>query len=98
MISAVLISLLVGMVFAQRCKVLVLLPTILLIVILTVALGLARAETRWIVSETAALVIVAVQIGYFLGIAARHFMLLARASRINSGSLSSVARWRRAAH
>ena len=98
MIMPALVSLLIGMLVAQRFKVLILLPIILLSATFTIGIEIARAERPWIVGSAAVLSIVAVQFGYLLGLAVHHLMVLARASRINSGSLPSTLPRRRTAH
>jgi hypothetical protein len=97
MILPIFISFLVGVVLAQRFKVLVLIPTILLSALFTVGVGFERSEPPWTVAAMAVLVIVAEQVGYLLGVAARHVMLLGRANRMNPGSAPDVP-WRRAAN
>ncbi len=98
MITPAFICLFVGMLVAQRFKVLILLPIILLSLAVTIGGGIARAETPWAIVATSVLAIVAVQIGYLLGIAAHHLMVSAGGNAINSGSVPSALSRRRAAH
>lgn len=98
MIMPALISLLVGMLVAQRFKVLSLLPVIPLSAVFTIAVGAAHAEADWFIVATTALAIVTLQVGYLLGLAVHQLMVLVRASRINSRSLSSTLPRRRTAH
>lgn len=97
MIMPILISLLTGMLVAQQFKVLILLPIMLLSAVFTIGVGFARAERPWVIPTAAVLAIVSVQIGYLLGLAAHHLMVLARANRIHSGSPPNAVR-RRTAH
>jgi hypothetical protein len=97
MIMIGLISLSVGMAMAQRFKVMVLLPVIVLTLLFAIGLAIARDEPFWLVGAATAVAIIAVQIGYLLGAAAHHLMLLARASRLHSGALPSTLPPRHAA-
>jgi hypothetical protein len=88
MVTPAIIGLLVGTFLAQRFKVLVLAPVILLFaVILAFGAGIARADAGWTVGLTAAVTIVGLQIGYLLGIGIRHLIVAARASRLRAASL-----------
>lgn len=98
MITPAFLSLLIGMVVAQRFKVLILLPVICLIVIFTIGFGIAHAESAWAIGATTAVAIIAVQIGYLLGAGVYHLMVLARATRLHSGSLPNALPPRRTAH
>ena len=98
MMPLVLISLLVGMVIAQRFKVLILFPAILLALVITIASGIALAKSSWMVATAAFVATVAVQIGYLLGAGIHHLMVVTRASRIRSGSMPSTLPPRRTAH
>jgi hypothetical protein len=93
-----LVSLLMGMVVAQRFGVLILVPFTLLALIVAIGSGIARAESLWTVFATAAVAITSVQIGYLLGAGVHHVLLVARASRLHSGSLPSALPPRRTAH
>jgi hypothetical protein len=78
MVTLTIISLLVGTFLAQRFKVLVLAPVILLFtVILAFGAGIARADAGWTVGLTATMTIVGLQIGYLLGIGIRHLIVVA---------------------
>lgn len=93
-----LISLLIGMLLAQRFKVLVLIPTLPLAAILAIGDGLAHGQAIWAIATSSVLAIVALQIGYLLGIGIHHFMVVARASRMNSSSVPGTLAQRREAH
>jgi len=87
MFALAIISLLVGMLLAQRSKVLVLAPVILLTLLLAIGAGIARADTAWAVWLTAAVTIVGLQIGYLLAIGIGHLIAVTRASRLREASL-----------
>jgi hypothetical protein len=93
-----IISLLVGMVLGQRFRVLVLLPTIAIVVLVTVGAGLVQADSGWSIVLMAAATAASLQIGYLAGIAIRHIMVVARASRSPAASLRGSAPARRPAH
>lgn len=95
MVTPALIGLLVGMLLAQRFKVLVLAPVILLTLIFAIGAGIARADAVWVAGSTAAVTIVGLQIGYLLGIGIRHLIVLARATRLRTASLGSSLPTRR---
>jgi len=98
MLTPAIISLLVGMVLAQRFKVLILFPVIMLTVVLAVSVGIARADATWAAALTLVVVIVGLQLGFLLGIGVRHVMLLTRASRLRATSLTSSLRPQRPTH
>jgi hypothetical protein len=81
MLMPALISCLVGLVLAQRCTVLVLLPVILLTLVFAIVAGLSGAAAGWASALTAVVAITGVQIGYLLGVALRQFVLSTRAHR-----------------
>jgi len=87
MLTPAIISFLVGLALAQRFKVLVLIPVILLTLIFAVVAGLSGAAAGWASALTAVIVITDLQIGYLIGIAVRQVMLSARAHRLR-GSLA----------
>ncbi len=89
MLTPTIVSLLVGMVLAQRFKVLVLFPVILLTLFLALGAGIVRPGAAWPLGLTAVVVIVCLQVGYVFGIGIRHLMVLARVSRRRTASLSS---------
>ncbi len=95
MVTPAIIGLLVGMLLAQRFKVLVLVPVILLTLVFAIGAGIARADGVWAVGSTAAVTIVGLQIGYLLGIGIRHLIVLARASCLRTASLGSSLPTRR---
>jgi uncharacterized membrane protein len=88
MLTPAIISFLVGLALAQRFKVLILIPVILLTLVFAIVAGLSGAAAGWASALTAVVTITGVQIGYLLGIALRHAMLLARAQRRRAGSLT----------
>jgi hypothetical protein len=95
MFTPAVIGLLVGTLLAQRSKVLVLAPVILLTLILAFGAAIARADAVWTVGLTAAVTIVGLQIGYLLGIGIRHLIIVTRASRLRAASLGGSLPTRR---
>jgi hypothetical protein len=71
MFVLVILSTLAGMVLGQRFKVLILLPAIAVTLLVTIAAGLARAETPGMLALSAILTMVGIQVGYLLGIGIR---------------------------
>jgi hypothetical protein len=88
-----ILSVLLGLVLAQRFKVFVLLPVILLVLTFSIAGALAHVETAVISVVTAMVAIVSLQIGYLLGIVVRHARASLRAHRPGS-SLPRLPHWR----
>src|SRR4029077_12075601 len=82
MLTPAIISFLVGLALAQRFKVLVLIPAILLTLVFAVVAGLSGAAAGWASALTAVGAITGVQIGYLIGIAIRQLILSARAHRL----------------
>jgi hypothetical protein len=83
------------MVLGQRFKMLVLAPASLLVLLLAVGTGLARADTLWGAGLLAAGLITCLQCGYLLGLGIRHVSVLARAKRLRSASAISAVPARR---
>ena len=81
MVTAAIISLLIGLVLAQRFKVLVLIPFMVLTLFLTLGTALVNPGATWAGAVTAMVVIVALQLGYLFGIGVRHLMVLTRVGR-----------------
>jgi hypothetical protein len=94
----VLVSLLIGMVLGQRFKVLVLAPGIGLALIVTITVGLARADALWAIAVMSIAVVSSLQIGYLLGTGIRHLIVAARASRLRTGALGGSMPARHPAH
>jgi hypothetical protein len=98
MLLFAILSLLVGMVFGQRFKIMILAPAISLTLLLAIGASIARAEVPWMVGLTTAVAIACLQIGYLLGIAIRHLIVAARASRRRAASFAVSLTARRSAH
>ena len=81
MIAYVVLTLLIGMVLGQRFKVVVLMPTIALVLAVTICVGIARADAPFYVAVLTAAAIAAVQVGYVAGIGIRYLTVIARANR-----------------
>ena len=86
MLTFVLLSLLAGMVLAQRFKVLVLAPAIAVTVLAATGLGLARHDGLGSMLILAGVAIASLQIGYLAGIAVRYSLVAARASGLRIGA------------
>lgn len=97
MLTAIL-TLLCGMVLGQRLKMLVLAPASLLVLLLAVGAGLARAATPWGIALSAAELVGCLQCGYLLGLAIRHLSVVARAKRMRRASVVISLPARRSAH
>ena len=93
-----IICLLVGMVLGQRFKVLVLVPVIVLVVTLSIAVDLMRADAFWLIALMAVLATVSLQIGYLLGTGIRSFLVCGRATPADATSLGVSSPTRRTAH
>jgi multisubunit Na+/H+ antiporter MnhG subunit len=72
MIAWLFISFLVGAALGQRFKVFVLLPATSLVLICTIAAGIARAPDVWSIAVAAVCVTIALQIGYLIGTGIRY--------------------------
>jgi hypothetical protein len=94
MLTPALVSLLIGLVLAQRFKVLSLIPVILLTLVFAFAADLSGAKAAWTSALTAAITIASLQVGYVLGIAFRQVMLLTRAHRLRPLSRLLPSQWR----
>ena len=82
MLTPALVSLLIGLVLAQRFKVLSLIPVILLTLVFAFAADLSGAKAAWTSALTAAITIASLQVGYVLGIAFRQ--VDRKSTRLNS--------------
>jgi hypothetical protein len=98
MLFSALISLLIGIVLAQRFRVLILAPAFLLTLALAVGTGLARTDAAWSIGSTALVIIVGLQIGYLLGSGLRNVLVYIRAGRPGSTSFTSSLPPHRPAH
>jgi hypothetical protein len=87
MVMFAIVSVLLGLVLAQRFKVFVLLPVILLVLTFALARAFAHVEAAVISAVTVVIAIVSLQIGYLLGAAVRYAVLLARTHRLSAASL-----------
>jgi len=82
MVVLVILSVLAGMVLGQRFKVFALVPAMGASMLVAITTGVAHADTPSMLALTAIMVGVGIQIGYFLGLGLRHFMVSARAARL----------------
>jgi len=97
MLAFSILALLCGMVLGQRLKVLALAPASLVLLLLVIVIGIARADTFWHIGLMAAAGIGCLQIGYLAGIGIRHILVLARASRLHPAPIPRQQA-RRSAH
>jgi hypothetical protein len=98
MLMPAITGLLVGIALAQRFRVPVLAPVILLTLLFAITAVIARADAAWPATMTAALAIVGLQLGYLAGIGLRYLMVVARASRRGSAALPSALPPQHSAH
>jgi hypothetical protein len=94
MLTPALVSLLIGLVLAQRFKVLSLIPVIVLTLVFAFAADLSGAKAAWTSALTAAITIASLQVGYVLGMALRQAILLTRAHRLRPVSRPLPSQWR----
>ena len=94
MLTPALVSLLIGLMLAQRFKVLSLIPVILLTLLFALTAALSGANATWTSALTAAVAIAGLQVGYLLGIGLRHLTLIARAHRLRAATRLSASQWR----
>jgi hypothetical protein len=85
-----ILCLLLGMVLGQRFKVLVLFPTALAVIALTIVAEIVRTHAFWMPLLTAVVAATSLQIGYMLGLGIRHVSAGVRASRPPASSLAGV--------
>jgi hypothetical protein len=82
----------------QAATVLVLVPVILLTLVIATGSAVAHVDAVGPTALIATLVIVGLQIGYLAGIAGRHVMLVVRARRLRSTSLTDSLQPHRPVH
>ena len=88
-----IVTLLVGLVLAQRFKVMVLMPASVIVTVLAVATGATHAQTAWSIVLVAATAAISIQIGYLIGIGIHHFVdVSSRSSSLAAPSASTPAR------
>jgi hypothetical protein len=85
-ILLVVISLVAGIALGQWFKILILVPVMSLALVGTIATGIARADSVWSIALMAIAVVTALQIGYFIGIWLRSFIVAARFARPSPAS------------
>ena len=89
MMTLSLVSFLIGAALAQRFKVMVLIPMIVIVLSFSFATGVAHALTAWSVALMAAAAAIFLQIGYFVGIGVRHALEARRSSPLTSPTAST---------
>ena len=90
MVMPAIVGVLLGLVLAQRFRVFVLLPVILLALTFALARAVAHVEAAVISAVAAVIAIVGLQIGYLLGAAVRYAVLLGRTHRLGVSSLQRL--------
>ena len=98
MLMPTIIGVLVGMVLAQRFKVLALFPVIVLTLFVASSAAIVHPTAAWTLGLITILMIVGLQLGYLFGIGIRHVTLLTRASRRRATSLARSLSPQRPAH
>jgi hypothetical protein len=88
---------LVGAALGQRFTVLILIPTILVTLGVSVGLGIVHAQAPGTIALVTIATIASLEIGYLLGLGIRQ-LVQNRASRQRSGSFADSSRARRPAH
>jgi uncharacterized membrane protein len=94
MMTLSIVSLLFGAVLGHRFNVLALAPAFLIVLILVIAIGFARAETAWSIVLMAASAVASVQIGYFMGVGVRYGLAAALPNRSPEAPHTTSARRR----
>jgi uncharacterized membrane protein len=79
-----MISLLMGMVLAQRFKVLALVPAMAVVILLAIAAEFARGAGFWPTALSAVSAMVIVQIGYLAGTAIRSLLAIGQARKLGA--------------
>jgi hypothetical protein len=87
-----IISLLIGMVLAQRFKVLALVPAMAVVILLAIAAEFARGAGLWPTALMTVLAIVSVQIGYLAGLAVRSLPASSRTSKLGTAFKAGAQR------
>jgi hypothetical protein len=81
-----ILSLLAGMVLAQRFKILILTLAVFLTLSCIVGVGIIVGEAPQLIGLGAAIAVVCLQTGYMIGIVLRHLLLTARQDDVPSSS------------
>jgi hypothetical protein len=78
------VSLLAGLLLAQRFRVMVLIPASVIVVGLAVGTGATHVYTVWSIILITAMAATSLQIGYLIGIGVRHFVMAAVSNRTSA--------------
>jgi len=79
---ASILGILLGLALGQRFKVFALVPTLLIILLLAVGATAVGTKPVWSVGVSAAMAMVGLQLGYFLGAGIHYLKVVARANRL----------------
>jgi uncharacterized membrane protein len=93
-----LLSLLTGMTFGMRFKILILLPVIACVLPIAFAVSLLEGGSAWSMFLAVVMPLVGVQLGYLAGIGIRHSLALARLSRLRNTFSGRAQLTRHSAH
>ncbi len=74
MTTLTIVSFLAGAALGQRFKVMVLMPAMLIVLGISIATGIAHAQSAWAIALMVAIAATCLQIGYFVGIGVRHVL------------------------
>ncbi len=91
MIWLSIVSLSVGVLMAQRFKIIVLAPATFVVLVVAIGAGVAQAKAPWLIITMIAAASVSMQVGYFVGMLVQHG-LGARATRSPPFSHTTSAR------
>jgi hypothetical protein len=84
MISASMISFLIGVVVGQRFTVLVLVPAVAVVMFLPVGAAMVHPHAAWWIIRMAGTAAICLQCGYFTGLVLKHFLLPAPSGESSS--------------
>jgi hypothetical protein len=93
-----IISLLFGAVLAQRCKVLVLVPAIVLVSVVTAIDAAGGGSTFWHILGATAVGIAALQVGYLAGLGLHHLLNVLQSALMRRSSFHGSVSSRRVAN
>jgi hypothetical protein len=95
MLMPAIVGFLIGMAVAQRFKVLMLIPVVLLTLLILIAGSVTRTEALWTTALAALIVIGSLQIGYLAGSALRHARAGDAAPRLATSAIGFLLSRRR---
>src|ERR1700761_6062212 len=81
MISASIMSLLLGALLSQKFSVLIMIPATVIVTLVSVGAGIAHADVSWDLMKAAAVAATCLQCGYFAGLGIWHVLTVAPSER-----------------